>query len=248
MTITTTERPSVSVHPSRRELGAAAAGVAAEHLRRALRSRGAATVMLAAAPSQEATLLALAEEPRLSWDRVTCYHMDDYVGLDPGAPQGFGAWLDRTFISRLPGVAFHRIPVDGDPETCADLYAAQLPPAAFDLVLLGLGVNGHLAFNDPPARFDDPHDTRVVTLDKVSRRQQVDEGHFPDLDAVPARAITVTIPRLLHADHIVTSVPGTEKRQAVLDTLTAPIGPDHPSTALRTHPDVVLFLDTESAP
>jgi len=245
---TTTHSPAVSVHPSRRQLGAAAAGVAAEHLRRAVRARGAATVLLAAAPSQEATLRALAEEPGLSWDRATCYHMDDYVGLDPGAPQGFGVWLDRTFVSRLPGVTFHRIPVDGDPELCAERYAAQLPSAAFDLVLLGLGINGHLAFNDPPARFDDPRDTRVVTLDEVSRRQQVGEGHFPDVDAVPARAITLTIPRLLRADHIVASVPGAEKRQAVLDTLTAPIGPDHPGTALRTHPDVELFLDTESAP
>lgn len=245
---TTTHSPSVSVHPSRRQLGAAAAEVAAEHLRRAVRARGAATVLLAAAPSQEATLRALVEEPGLSWGRVTCYHMDDYVGLDLGAPQGFGTWLDRTFVSRLPGVTFRRIPVDGDPELCAERYAAQLPSAAFDLVLLGLGINGHLAFNDPPARFDDPRDTRVVTLDEVSRRQQVGEGHFPDLDAVPARAITLTIPRLLRADHIVASVPGAEKRQAVRDTLTASIGPDHPGTALRTHPDVELFLDTESAP
>ena len=116
------------------------------------------------------------------------------------------------------------------------------------LVLLGLGVNGHLAFNDPPARFDDPQDTRVVELDDVSRQQQVDEGHFATIEEVPHRAITVTIPRRLRAQHVVASVPGSEKRDAVQATLTAPIGPTHPGTALRTHPDVALFLDDESAP
>jgi glucosamine-6-phosphate deaminase len=174
--------------------------------------------------------------------------MDDYLGLAADAPQGFGAWLQREFVDRVPGVTFHRMEVGGDPEQAARAYARVMPDGSFDLVLLGLGVNGHLAFNDPPADFDDPADTRVVTLDAVSRRQQVDEGHFPTVDDVPQRAITVTIPRLLRARHVIASVPGVAKRAAVQATLTAPIGPDHPGTALRTHPHVVLFLDTESAP
>ena len=248
MTTTPTHALDVTVLPSRAALGAAAAAAAAEHLSAAIADHGRATLMLAAAPSQEATLQALAAAPGIDWSRVTAFHMDDYIGLDPEAPQGFGAWLLEHFVGGLPGLTFHRMAVEGAPETDADRYAAQLPDGPFDLVLLGLGVNGHLAFNDPPARFDDPRDTRVVELDEVSRQQQVDEGHFGSLDEVPRTAITVTIPRLLRAHHIVGSVPGAEKRTAVQETLTADIGPDHPGTALRTHPAVALFLDTDSAP
>jgi glucosamine-6-phosphate deaminase len=203
--------------------------------------------MLAAAPSQAATLAALSTAPDVDWSRVTAFHMDEYLGLKPEAPQGFGTWLERSFLWRVPELSFHRMSVSGDPQAEAQAYAARLPVDPFDLVLLGLGVNGHLAFNDPPARFDDPQDTRVVQLDDVSRRQQVDEGHFATIEQVPRQAITVTIPRLLRAKHVVASVPGAEKRDAVRNTLTATIGPDHPGTALRTHPDVALFLDNESA-
>jgi glucosamine-6-phosphate deaminase len=239
---------TVSVLPTREALGRAAGGLAARHLRGVLESHPDATLMLAAAPSQATTLAALATEPDIDWSRVNAFHMDEYLGLDPEAPQGFGSWLQRSFVSYVPSMTFHRMSVVGDPHLDAEAYAAQLPRGLFDLVLLGLGVNGHLAFNDPPARLDDPQDTRVVELDDVSRRQQVDEGHFRTVEAVPRRAITVTIPRLLRARHVVASVPGAEKRDAVRATLTAPVGPDHPGTALRTHPDVALFLDEESAP
>jgi glucosamine-6-phosphate deaminase len=248
MTTVPTYPIAVSVHPNREALGRAAGALAARHLRGALEQHPRATVMLAAAPSQAATLAALAVEPDIDWSRVSSFHMDDYLGLDPEAPQGFGTWLDRSFVSSVPAMTFNRMTVAGDPQVDAEAYAARLPEGPFDLVLLGLGVNGHLAFNDPPARFDDPQDTRVVELDDVSRRQQVDEGHFVTIEDVPRRAITVTIPRLLRAQHVVVSVPGAEKRDAVRATLHAPIGPAHPGTALRTHPDVALFLDDESAP
>ena len=133
--------------------------------------------------------------------------MDEYLGLDPEAPQGYGNWLERSFVSRVPSLTFNRIRLAGDPQVDADASASRLPEGPFDVVLLGLGVNGHLAFNDPPARFDDPQDSRVVELDHVSRRQQVDAGHFATVEDVPRRAITVTIPRLLRAGHIVASVP-----------------------------------------
>ena len=248
MTTVPTYPIAVSVHPTREALGVAAGALAARFLREALERRSRATVMLAAAPSQAATLAELATAPDVDWSRVSAFHMDEYVGLAPEAPQGFGVWLQRSFLCRVPAVTFHRMEVTGDPQVQAEAYASLLPVGPFDLVLLGLGVNGHLAFNDPPARFDDPQDTRVVELDVVSRRQQVDEGHFPTFEDVPRRAITITIPRLLRAERVVASVPGAEKRDAVRATLTAPIGPDHPGTALRTHPDVALFLDDESAP
>ncbi|MBP2350592.1 glucosamine-6-phosphate deaminase [Kribbella aluminosa] len=230
----------VSGFPDRRELGRAAAAEAAVRLRKAIAETGHARVMLAAAPSQTATLTALADERDLDWSKVVCFHMDEYVGLSPDAPQSFRNWLRRTFLEKVPQATFH--PLNPD----ADSYVMGEEP--FDLVLFGLGVNGHLAFNDPPADFDDPHAVKRVTLDETSRRQQVDEGNFPTLADVPTHAVTVTIPRLLNAHTLIGSVPGAVKRQAVHDTLTQPIGPDHPGTALRTHPDVHLFLDAESNP
>ena len=170
---------AVSVHPTREALGLAAGTLAARHLRVALEQHPHATVMLAAAPSQAATLAALATEPDVEWSRVSAFHMGECLGLDPEAPQGFGNWLERSFVSRVPSLTFNRIRLAGDPQVDAEASASRLPEGPFDVVLLGLGVNGHLAFNDPPARFDDPQDSRVVELDDLSRRQQVDAGPSP---------------------------------------------------------------------
>ncbi|MEV6285239.1 6-phosphogluconolactonase [Kribbella sp. NPDC051770] len=248
MTVGTDHPPTTSTYPTRAALGLASAGEAATVLRRAIAERGQARLMLAAAPSQAATLTALAREPGIDWGRVVCFHMDEYVGLAPDAPQGFANWLRTTFLDQVPQATFWPIEPAADPETVAKRYEQLMGDAPFDLVLLGLGVNGHLAFNDPPADFGDPRAAKVVALDATSRRQQVDEAHFATLDDVPTHAVTVTIPRLLNAREVIASVPGAPKRQAVHDTLTRPIGPDFPGTALRTHPRVRLFLDVESAP
>lgn len=240
--------PTVSTHADRDALGDAAGALAGTVLRACLNNVGEVRVMLAAAPSQEATLRRLSTEPGIDWSRVTAFHMDDYLGLHPDAPQGFGNWLERHFVNRVPGIRFERMGTTGDAEKEAERYSAVLGDAAFDLVLLGLGVNGHLAFNDPPADFTDTRSTRVVALDEVSRRQQLDEGHFPSFEAVPTHAITVTVPRLLNAHEIIASVPGTAKRQAVADALDTEIDRMRPGTALRTHPRVSIFLDRESSP
>ncbi|WP_410784848.1 6-phosphogluconolactonase [Kribbella sp. C-35] len=242
--MTVEHAPRVVTCSDRTELGRAASAAAAERLRKAIATTGRARVMLAAAPSQTATLAALAAEPDLDWSRVECFHMDEYVALLPEAPQSFRNWLRRNFLDKVPQATFHPLAPDDGP----DAYAELMSDDPFDLVLFGLGVNGHLAFNDPPADFNDPDAVKRVALDETSRRQQVDEGNFPTLADVPTHAITVTIPRLLNAHALIGSVPGSVKRQAVHDTLTQPIGPDHPGTALRTHPDVQLFLDTESTP
>jgi glucosamine-6-phosphate deaminase len=239
--MTVEHAPRISTYPTREELGRAAARAAAEHLRTP--ADGRFRILLAAAPSQSATLTALAAEPDIDWSRVECFHMDEYVGLDADAPQSFRNWLRRNFLDKVPQATFHPLA----PEDGPDAYAKLMGDEPFDLVLFGLGVNGHLAFNDPPADFDDPQNVRLVALDETSRRQQVDEGNFPGMDDVPTHAITVTIPRLLNTRALIGSVPGAVKRQAVHDTLTQPIGPDYPGTALRTHPDVQLFLDAESA-
>ncbi|MEV4259993.1 6-phosphogluconolactonase [Kribbella sp. NPDC049584] len=241
--MTVEHAPRTSTYPSREELGRAAAGAAAEQIRKAIATTGRARIMLAAAPSQAATLAALAVEPDLDWSRVECFHMDEYVDLSPDAPQSFRNWLHRTFLDQVPQATFHPLA----PEAGPDSYAELMGDEPFDLVLFGLGVNGHLAFNDPPADFDDPRAAKIVALDETSRRQQVDEGNFATMDDVPTHAVTVTIPRLLNAHALIGSVPGAVKRQAVRDTLTQPISPDYPGTALRTHAAVQLFLDTESA-
>jgi glucosamine-6-phosphate deaminase len=169
--------------------------------------------------------------------------MDEYVGLSPDAPQSFRNWLRRNFLDKVPQATFRPL----DPDEGPDGYAELMGDEPFDVVLFGLGVNGHLAFNDPPADFGDPRAAKLVALDETSRRQQVDEGNFATMDDVPTHAITVTIPRLLNAHELIGSVPGSAKRQAVHDTLTQPISPDFPGTALRTHAQVHLYLDTESA-
>ncbi|MFC6162011.1 6-phosphogluconolactonase [Kribbella jiaozuonensis] len=241
--MTVEHAPRISTHPSREELGRAAATAAAEQIRKAIAATGRARIMLAAAPSQTATLAALAVEPDIDWTRVECFHMDEYVDLSPDAPQSFRNWLHRSFFDQVPQATFHPMA----PEAGPDGYAELMGDEPFDLVLFGLGVNGHLAFNDPPADFDDPRAAKIVALDETSRRQQVDEGNFATMDDVPTHAVTVTIPRLLNAQALIGSVPGSVKRQAVHDTLTQPISPDYPGTALRTHADIQLFLDTESA-
>lgn len=238
----------IHAHPTRQEMGAAAAAAAAPILREAIAERGRARLMLAAAPSQSATLQALAATEGLDFSKIDCFHMDDYICLTPDAPQGFGNWLANELFTLVTPQAFHRIEVTAAPEDAAASYREAMGEEPFDVTLCGLGVNGHLAFNDPPADFADPLSARVVELDQVSRQQQVDEGHFPALDAVPVHAITVTIPRLLNARRIVVSVPTAVKRQAIHDTVNQPISGAHPGTALRTHPDVHLFVDAEADP
>ncbi|MDT0169240.1 6-phosphogluconolactonase [Pseudarthrobacter sp. BRE9] len=239
---------AVRAYATKEELGKAAGEHAAHVIADAIAVNGAARVMFAAAPSQEATLATLIAEPGIDWSRVECFHMDDYVGLHPDAPQGFGNWLQRLVFDSVSPKDFHRINTAGDAAQGAEDYERIMGSAPFDLVLCGLGVNGHLAFNDPPADFHDRKAARVIALDDVSRQQQVDEGHFEGLEDVPTRAVTVTIPRLLNAAVIIASVPGQAKRQAVADTLGKPITGEHPGTILRTHPAASLYLDKESDP
>lgn len=238
--------PRVRVAESPSQLGVLAATHAARVIQDRLASVSRIRVMLAAAPSQMATLTHLSAQV-VDWSRVDLFHMDDYCGLDAEAPQAFGNWLESNFVTRVSAVTFTRIALSDNPENDARRYAVELGDAPFDLVLLGLGVNGHLAFNDPPADLDTTDPVRVVELDSACRQQQVDEGHFPSVDRVPTHAITVTIPRLLNTAVVIGSIPGAAKREAVLNTLCKPVGPSYPSTALRWHPDVTLYLDTASA-
>ena len=249
MTVRTDHVPLIFSYPTPRELGRHAGERAAVAIRHAIGANRRARVLLAAAPSQAETLAALVCEPGIDWGRVELFHMDDYIGLPPGAPQSFSIWLRGMLVDQLPPeTTFHPMDPSNDPEGEVIRYERLMGDDPFDLVMLGLGVNGHLAFNDPPADLLDRRGAKVVTLDDTSRRQQVDEGHFAAIEDVPRQAITVTIPRLLNAHELIASVPGAQKRRAVADTLARPSGPVHPGTALRTHPRVRLFLDTEADP
>jgi glucosamine-6-phosphate deaminase len=230
----------VETFPSRAAMGRAAAAAVAEELRHRLAAQHDVRMVFAAAPSQRELLDALAEEPGLDWRRVTAFHMDEYLDLPREAPQRFGAWLREALFDRVP-LRPHFVDDPGD-------YAALLAAAPIDLVCLGIGDNGHIAFNDPPvADFHDPADVKVVELDRACRQQQVDDECFATLDDVPHRAITLTVPRLLAADRLFAVVPGRRKAEAVRRTLLDPIGEACPATALRLHPDCRLFLDEDAA-
>lgn len=229
------------------QLGAMAAQDIGKALRETLQAKGQARVIFAAAPSQTPMLEALLREPEIDWARVTAFHMDEYLGLPVEAPQRFGNWLVRSFFERVPLGAVHLMqPELGVDEACRS-YIALLQEAPIDMVLLGVGTNGHLAFNDPPADLADPEPMRAVTLDTMCREQQVSDGCFPELAAVPTTALTLTIPTLLAAGALFCSVPGRHKSAAVQQMLEAPISGQCPATALRLHPHCTAYLDLESS-
>jgi glucosamine-6-phosphate deaminase len=174
--------------------------------------------------------------------------MDEYIDLPETAPQRFGTWLQRTFFDHVPAAKFHLInPGKGkDPSVVCQAYAAILAEAPIDLVLLGIGTNGHLAFNDPPADLNDPLAVKVVELDQMCREQQVLDGCFATLDNVPKRAITLAVPTLLAGHELFCCVPGLHKSEAVKAMMESPISGDCPATALRTHPQCTVYLDPES--
>jgi glucosamine-6-phosphate deaminase len=240
---------TVAVYATRGEMGEAAAARAAAVLRGALAARGRARAVFASAPSQTEFLNALAETPRIDWRRIAVFHVDEYRGLPPHAPQAFGRFLqDRLFDRVNPGNVWL---IDGNARDVAaeiERYGSLLREAPVDLAAIGVGENGHIAFNEPAsAKFDDPALLRVVTVDERSRVQQVHDGCFETVDAVPAEAITLTVPAIMQAGSIVCVVPGPSKGAAVRQMLRAPISTQCPASVLRRHPDATLYTDVEAA-
>ena len=237
----------VHVSETRTELGELAAHDIAAALRSALREKPHVRIIFAAAPSQSQMLAALLREPGIDWTRITAFHMDEYLDLPADAPQRFGTWLGREFFHHVPLAAAHLLDPGSDPEAACNAYSALLQQAPIDFVLLGIGTNGHLAFNDPPADLNDPRTVKIVELDQMCREQQVLDGCFPTLGDVPRRAITLTVPTLLAVGELFGCVPGLHKSQAVAAMLQSPISGDCPATALRTHPRCTVYLDRESS-
>jgi glucosamine-6-phosphate deaminase len=233
------------VMPDRRAMGEAAGTHAADRLRTILADRPRARVIFAAAASQAEMLDALAVAGGIDWSRVEAFHLDEYVGLPVGHPRSFGRWLDEHIWSRVGPGRVERID-GGNPDPAAESrrYGALLDDRGIDLGLIGIGENGHLAFNDPHvADFDDPLTVKPVQIDDTSRRQQVRDGAFDAFEDVPRVALTVTMSTILASRSLSVVVPGEQKAEAVARTLDGPVETACPASGLRRHPDAVLFLD-----
>ena len=239
----------VEVYSSREAAGTAAAQAAARAMRELAAARDTVAVIFATGASQFETLAALTAIENLPWNRVLGFHMDEYVGLPVDHPASFRGYLRERLTQKVAMKEFFEM--DGnapDPERTAREYAERLRAAHPQLCLLGIGENGHLAFNDPGvADFGDPLDAKIVHLDAVCRQQQAAEGWFGTVDEVPASAITLTIPALMRVPKLIVSVPGNRKATIVRRTLEEPISTACPATILRTHPDATVYLDMESA-
>jgi glucosamine-6-phosphate deaminase len=244
-----TEHPvTVNVFQDRCALGEAAALDIAAEMRGRLARQAFVRIIFAAAPSQGETLQALRQLPGIDWPRVVAFQMDEYIGLPKDAAERFSSWLRAELFSHVPIGSVRVLETDGDENQRAKSYARQLSEAPVDLVCLGIGMNGHIAFNDPlVADISDQQAVKPVELEEESRHQQVVDGCFPRLDLVPTRALTLTIPRLLNADKLFCMVPGATKRAAVGRMMREPIGSSCPATALRLHPHCRLYLDKDSS-
>ena len=243
------DRLHVEVFPDRKAMGKAAARAVAEKMREILRDKRELSMLFASAPSQNEFLEALSQNPGLDWKKVTAFHMDEYVGLPSTAPQNFGLFLkERLFEKVKPGRVHYIDGMAKDLQAECSRYATLLADYPFNIACMGIGENGHLAFNDPPvADFNDPRPVKIVDLDLVSREQQVHDGCFENLESVPEKAITLTLPTLFRARYIFCMVPAPTKAEAVRKTLKDPISTACPATILRRHENAILFLDQDSA-
>ncbi|MHB8302353.1 MAG: glucosamine-6-phosphate deaminase [Acidobacteriaceae bacterium] len=243
------EKLKIEIHPTREAVGAAAGRAAADALMELGRRQESIGVIFATGASQVEFLRALVAIPGLPWPQIRGFHMDEYIGLPDDHPASFRRYLREKLTQRVQMQEFHE--VDGtaqDPEQVCRDYSEALRAANPQLCFLGVGENGHLAFNDPPvADFDDPLDMKVVSLDTVCRQQQAAEGWFSSLERVPERAITLTIPTLFRVPRLIVPVPGCRKAHIVRRALEEPISTNCPATLLRTHRDATIYLDRESA-
>jgi glucosamine-6-phosphate deaminase len=249
MQVTKLQDLPISIYRTNEELGAAAAQEAAKVIRRAVERKGHADMIVATGNSQLTFLAALRQDQDIPWHKVNIFHMDEYVGLDPNHPASFPLFLKRHLLDYIQPRAFFPVPGHAaDTDQACKEYESLLHMHPADLCALGIGENGHIAFNDPPfADFHDPVWVKLVKLAEASRQQQVGEGHFGSIDECPTHAMTLTIPALLAAKRVLAIVPEVRKADAVYHSLRGPISEDCPGSILRQTPHAHLFLDAESA-
>ncbi len=238
----------IELHADKRRMGAAAAALAASRLREALAMRDSACLIVATGASQFEMLAHLVREPGVQWDRVTAFHLDEYVGIAESHPASFRRYLRERFVEHLPRLQqFHYVNAETDASAECQRLAGRIRDCTVDVACIGIGENGHLAFNDPPADFETETPYLVVDLDDACRRQQLGEGWFPTLDDVPRKAISMSIRQILKAHTIVCTVPDARKAVAVRNAVEGPLTPDVPASVLRQHPACHLFLDPPAA-
>ncbi|PSV24730.1 glucosamine-6-phosphate deaminase [Photobacterium kishitanii] len=239
---------SYQVYSTRQAMGKAAANYTEQLLIKLQHEQDSVRIIFASAPSQNEFLAHLKASTKIDWSKVTAFHMDEYIGLPTGAEQAFNHFIKNSLLDEVKPSAAHFINIDAqDSVQECQRYAALLQQAPIDLVCLGVGENGHIAFNDPwVADFNDKAIVKKVQLDTQCRQQQVNDGCFAALDNVPQYALTLTIPTLVNAKHMVCIVPAATKREAITAMINGEISEDLPASILRKHQSAALFLDNES--
>lgn len=242
------DRLKVKIMADRTEMGRVAADDIVAAIKSALDKKEEINMIFAAAPSQNDVLLALTQSD-VEWNRINAYHMDEYIGLERTAPQSFGNFLREHIFDLVPFQSVHLINCGTEePKKECERYAALLEKNPADIIIMGIGENGHIAFNDPwVADFKDGKKVKTVLLDEVCRQQQVNDGCFASIDLVPKSAITLTCPIFIEAPQLFCIVPARTKANAVKRTVCGEISEECPATILRQHPDAVLYLDADSA-
>ena len=238
----------IHIFGDKKTMGEAAAAQAAAQLNAAIAQKGEATLVLATGASQFEMLEALVAQD-VDWSRVTAFHLDEYIGLPASHPASFRRYLKERFVDKVKGLkAFHFVNGEApDPKEECRRLARLLEGREIDVACIGIGENGHLAFNDPPADFEVEDPYIVVTLDEACRRQQLGEGWFPDLASVPQQAISMTIRQIMKCRTIVCTVPDARKAQALKKALEGPVTNLVPASILQQHPSCDLYIDTPAA-
>jgi glucosamine-6-phosphate deaminase len=235
------------IKPNRRTMSAAAAAHAADSLRRVIKQQSAARVVAATGASQLEFLEELTRLADIDWSRVELFHLDEYVGIPESHPASFRRYLRENLLNKTGIRQYHFLDGTGDLAEVIRAVGRQLTRAPIDVMFAGIGENGHLAFNDPPADFDTTDPYILVNLDEACRRQQVGEGWFAGIEDVPTRAISMSIRQMMKASEVLLIVPDARKAQAVKATLEGEITPQVPASIIRTHPNLTLYLDEPAA-
>lgn len=237
----------IKIYEDKTSLGRAAAEHAATSLRAAIQSHGKARIIAATGASQFAFLDALTAMPKIDWPRVEMFHLDEYIGLPVSHPASFRKYLRERLIDKTGITKYHFLDGEGDVPAVVRKVSAELTAAPIDIAFVGIGENGHLAFNDPPADFETEEPYIIVELDEPCRRQQVGEGWFKDFSEVPKRAISMSVRQILKSKEILCIVPDARKAQAVKSCFEGEISPLTPASILRKHANTTVFLDKLSS-
>lgn len=239
---------AIQVYDNAAELGKAAGAAAAQLIREAIKQNGSANIILATGTSQFETLNQLIAEKDIDWNSVVMFHLDEYIGLPQAHPASFRKYLRERFLSKVPPLqATYLINGEADEQAECERLGALITRHPIDVALLGIGENGHLAFNDPPADFETTQPYIVVQLDEACKKQQLGEGWFASVEEVPPKAISMSVKQIIRAKHIICSCGGIRKAAAIKNSLEQPVSNLYPASILQLHPHCIFFLDAASA-